>query len=344
MLTIKKQAIESFLIEENIRFKDKKSKGEFYMCSPFDHSDSDFRSSISYAKNGAFNCFKTNQHGNFFKFVKLVKRLRSIDEVKLWLFKQSWFVDSVLENIETATIDDSSTQQNNKSLNNNSLVLPEYFEKFHKNLADHKPYYNYLKQRNIREDVIDKLELYINPSMMHRRIVFPVYDNQNLIFYTGRTIDDKKISLRWYSQGLEGKDPVFFLNPSNPTFFIFEGMFDCLRIDGGVCTFGAMVSEGKVRKILDHMPSKIVVVMDSDNTGINSQIKLANLFSQYHSDVFVFDWINFSNYRYGEKDFSTLPEEFFRLAKYNDFIFRWNVAGQLKYKLNRQVNDRNNTV
>lgn len=307
------------------------------MCSPFDYSDADYRSSISYAKNGAFNCFKTNQHGNFFKFVKLVKKFRSIDDTKIWLFKQSWFVDSVIENLE----DTAEYSKIEEPQSNNSLILPDYFEKFDKSYLDHQPYYNYLKQRNIREDVIDKLELYINPSMMHRRIVFPVYENQNLIFYTGRTIDDKKITLRWYSQALEGKDPVFFLNPNSPTFFVFEGLFDCLRIDGGVCTFGAMVSEGKVRKILNQMPSKIVVVMDSDSTGINAQIKLANLFSQYHSDVFVFDWINFNSH---EKDFSTLPEEFFRLGKYNDFIFRWNVAGQLKYKLNRQVSHPNNTI
>lgn len=327
MPQIQKQAIEYFLREENIKYKDKKAKGDFYICSPFDFSDADFKCSVSYSKNGAFNCFKTHQHGNFFKFVKLVKKFRSFEETKIWLFKQSWFLNSVLDFKNFDNIENTEDEKED----NLSLKIPEYFERFEK--KKHTQYYDYLKRRNIREDVIDKLEMYVNPLYMHRRIVFTVYENGKLIFYTGRTIDDKAISLRWYSQSLENTNPVFFLNQESSTYFIFEGLFDCLRIDGGVCTFGASISEYKIVKILDKEPSKIVVVMDGDKAGIASQIKLCNEFSKYHDEVYFFDWTSL-NRSSDQKDFSSFDESFFRMQQYNNYIKKWDKNSSLKYKLN----------
>ena len=123
---------------------------------------------------------------------------------------------------------------------------------------------------------------------------------------------------------------MIFVDKNNPTYYVFEGMFDCLRMPGGVATFGASVSEKKVQKIIDNNPSKIVVVMDDDAAGLRAQYNIADSLATKHNNVYVFSWKTACLHM---KDFSTLDEVWIQSREYDKHLIKWDNIGKLKYKL-----------
>jgi 5S rRNA maturation endonuclease (ribonuclease M5) len=137
--------------------------------------------------------------------------------------------------------------------------------------------------RNYSESVLDEFDvgLCMNPkSQMYKRVVFPVYDenNQFMIGSTGRTICND--TRKWINQ--KGFNKSNFLYnygkameyiKSSSTIILVEGQGDVIRlwesgIKNAVGMFGSKISDSQEFLIQKTGVSNIVIAADNDSAGI----------------------------------------------------------------------------
>lgn len=334
----KKEVIEEFLREEGIRYIDKQNLEKLYVCSPF-VNDNDYRMTISYQKGGIFICPKSFQSGNFLELIRHVKHLKSKEEARQYISSKPYYIEFMLNSVVDRAEKEELTEEELSLIEKRKKdFLEEYYSYEDFDKEKHPEYLKYLLDRGIEENIIDRLNIKINTA--HKRVVFPVYENGELVFHNGRAIEKENI-LRWYSKSANSDIlPVFFRDPAYPTYYVFEGMFDALLVEGGVCVFGSSFSEKKARKILDKNPDKIVIVMDNDVAGDQAQFKYLFFLSQYHKEVYYFSWAQFSKdnnleFLKTKFDFSEIKNsntEFFTNKEFNKYIIKYSAKTLLMKK------------
>lgn len=312
-MKLKREQIKNFLIDSGIDWIEKEERGEFLINSPFVF-DSKKKAGINYKKGGLFNCFKTGKGGSFFTLVKEVKNFDSDSEARHW-FVRNYFTLSELTNQMIHKVSDESEPQES------DVEFPPGTLSFNKN--KHYEYYEYLKKRHFSDSMIDELKIFV--SEFERRIVFPTYDAAgNLEFYARRTIDPKN-DLRWLNSASQGKNPVWNLDNVGEIIYIFEGIFDAIRVfPRGVAIFGNTLRDGQAKKILSKKPYKIVVVCDGDEPGRYGQRRTANKLAEMHKNVWIHLWD-----KKGPKDFGDMNE-----IKLNEIL--WDTSGKLLWELNEK--------
>jgi len=319
-MLIGKDKIEQFLNDEGINdyIESPKNgiKKKFAINSPF-CSDTE-KKCVIWFNSGKFRCYKSGEEGSFFQFIKFIKNYSSFSEAKMYFLKNYWkgdFKELFSENKNTEEFEKEES----------SINLPENAEEFNKEL--HKEYFNYLNKR-IKETTIDRLKLFID--IKEKRIIFPVYNiNNELVYYTGRSINpDNK--LRWKDSVSPYKAELFYEWNSSQIIYLTEGIFDALKIQGGISILGAYLSDINRKKILNKKPYKIILVFDNDSTGKETQIKsAADFLSDGFKNIYLWNWKHPEINKY--KDFGEIPYKI--LENPSDYYYKFDLSGFLKWKI-----------
>lgn len=270
-----------------------------------------------------FNGFKaaanigSEYKGDFFNFVKLVKGFDNRETAK------NYFTEKYLLNQNIQQFFDQ--EKNIKLASPVYCNFPDHFERFDK--IEHQEYYKYLiNKRKIDEKRIDKLKLFVD--VLQKRIVFPVYENGDLIFYAGRDITGRSL-MPWLKSEGEEVYPVWNLeNIVGSTVTVFEGIGDAVHVSNGVALFG-IGSEEQLLKIKKKCFSKIILIFDNDTAGWAAKSRWADFLSDYNQNVYVYDYSGIT-----EKDFGKMKENGV-LFEINKRIFPWTDKTKMLMRMGR---------
>jgi hypothetical protein len=273
-----------------------------------------------------FNSFKAvanmgdDYKGTFWKFVKLIKNFENLEEAKVWFLHRY-----ILGRFSKADIQDDEHYTPKEIVN--SLYFPLEWPRWEDN-NDFKEYSYYLFTRRVTSQQIQNVKLFINPE--ERRIVFPVYESNTMVFYTGRSIDPHA-KVPWRKSTGESVFPIWNLeNVNGDVVNVFEGIFDALMIPNGVAILGANTYAGEeiVNKLLYKNFLRINLFLDNDKAGFAAKYKLATALSAKHNNVWIYDY-------------SGVAEKDFNLMKINgtDFalerrLLPWNLKTETMIKMN----------
>jgi len=250
-----------------------------------------------------FNSFRSvalygdDYKGSFWKFVKLIKQFETTAEA------QNWFIEKYLLNINlNETLSNVQDYIVVRDKNTKKLYFPEVFE--HLTLdKKHELYYTYLMKRCVTLEQINTLKIFIND--LDKRIIFPIYENGDLIFYTGRSVMPNS-PLPWKKAYGENIYPIWNLENINGDIVnIFEAIFDAIVIPGGVAILGSetYINESIIQKLLAKKFMRINIFFDHDLAGRRAKVKLATELSRYHNNVWIYD---FKGIEY--KDFNLMKQ------------------------------------
>lgn len=158
------------------------------------------------------------------------------------------------------------------------MVLPESYVKF----SDSNPIYpvrrqayNYLKNRGITDEIIEKYNIGFCDQGSHSgRIIVPSYDNKgNLNYYIARSWDPR--SKFKYKNPEAEKDKIIFnerLIDWDKDIYLVEGVFDGFFLDNSIPMLGKHMSELLFEKLYDKSNGNIIIALDGD--AFDNAIKL----------------------------------------------------------------------
>jgi len=278
-----------------------------------------------------FNAFKAvglygaDYKGTFWKFVKLVKDFDSINEAKQYflrnyILKGGGRIDSYIV---------GSNYEKKRPKEKHSIELPESCLRFEWDNSDFSDYIIYLNDRGIHRRHLKNKKIFIDPEQ--KRIVFPVYENGELVFHTGRTIDDDN-PLPWLKSEGEGVYPIWNLeNVNGDIIYIFEGIFDALLQPNGVAILGATYTGPEiVSKILYNDYYQINIILDNDEPGWRAKMTLAReLEKAGHKNIWVYNFIDVE-----EKDFSLMKKNN-TPCKMDERLLKWSLQTEVLYKMGK---------
>lgn len=272
-----------------------------------------------------FNGFKAvamlgpDYQGSFFKFVKLIKDTGSVNVAK------QYFMSTYMKGINITELTSDGHKQQIKVVNKD-IQIPDNFEKL--DIKKHKEYVDYLLERKIDLDIIKKTKIYVNED--EKRIEFPVYENSNLIFFSGRDITGIN-PIRWKKSSGNERQPIWNYDGITTTAYVFEGVFDAINVSGGVALFG-IGTESQMKKLLRLKLNKIVLIFDNDLPGRNARWRWAEwLTSKMQKGVHVY---NFSGIK--EKDFGSMKEHEVPFDIKDRIVF-WDYRAKLLFKMGKII-------
>jgi hypothetical protein len=333
------EAVLEFLQDENLgpyKVKHKGDKWSVNFNEPAEWGTADSRGrcgigikEIKGVQVVVFNGFKAHAlygedyKGDIFKFVKLIKGFST------WTEAKDYFTEKyLLQRDITEVLSSSKKSYNQEPKVKSTCDFPLRFERFDK--EKHQPYYEYLvKERKISPKKIDKLKLFVDPEQ--KRVIFPVYENGELIFYSGRDITGMNI-VPWLKSKGEGVYPIWNLeNVLGTTVSVFEGIGDAIYLSNGVALFG-VGSEEHFKKILRRCFTKIILIFDNDTAGRRAKIKWAQWLSDHnHPGVYIYD---FSGIKV--KDFGKMAELGIDF-EVSERIFPWTYKTEMMCRMGKII-------
>jgi DNA primase len=150
------------------------------------------------------------------------------------------------------------------------LKLPESFTVFKDSNPIYPIYrqaYNYLKNRGITDDIIEKYNIGFCDKGSHAgRIVVPSFDsNKNLTYYIARSWDPKSKSK--YKNPEAEKDKIIFnehLIDWDKDIYLVEGVFDGFFLPNSIPMLGKHMSSLLFESLYTKSKSNIVICLDGD--------------------------------------------------------------------------------
>jgi DNA primase len=150
------------------------------------------------------------------------------------------------------------------------VVLPESFTLFkdsHPIYPVRRQAYNYLKNRGITDEIIEKFGIGFCDKGSHAgRIIIPSYDLKgNLNYYVGRSWDPN--SRAKYRNPEAEKDQIIFwenLIDWNKDIYLVEGAFDGMFLDNPVVMLGKHMSELLFETIYNKAKGNVIICLDGD--------------------------------------------------------------------------------
>jgi hypothetical protein len=128
----------------------------------------------------------------------------------------------------------------------------------------------YLYHRNITNDTIVKFHVgFCYAGRFESRLIFPVYENDKLIYFTSRGY--------WYKENAGALHPnipkngiLYGFNRFLKNAVIVEGVFDVLSLFQlgyyGIALLGKKIQKEQIRKILSSRLENIKILLDADTT------------------------------------------------------------------------------
>jgi len=150
--------------------------------------------------------------------------------------------------------------------------LPKEFIEFStatmgRKLTHHyKQAFNYLKSRNITEDMIKKYRIgYCDSGQYENRIIIPSYNEEDKInYFVGRSY--LKYTKRKYMNPEADKNTLIWnehlINWDKPIYLV-EGAFDSLFLENSIPMLGKFITDNLFEKIYDNA-KKVTIVLDGD--------------------------------------------------------------------------------
>lgn len=149
------------------------------------------------------------------------------------------------------------------------LKLPEGFTKFkdsNPRFIPHIEAYNYLKQRGITDEIIEKYKIgYTVKGNFAYRIIVPSYDTEGrLNYFVARAWVPKKMK---YKNPTAQKDEIIFnegVIDWSKDIFLCEGVFDSFFLDNPLVMLGKKLSKLAFSTIYDKAQSNVIICTDGD--------------------------------------------------------------------------------
>lgn len=152
------------------------------------------------------------------------------------------------------------------------VVLPKEFISFSKVSAGlkmthyYKQAYNYVKQRNITDEMLEKFNIgFCYQGKYANRIIIPSYNKDGeLNYFTGRSYENKP-----YQKYMnpEAKKEVIIFNESlidwEKPICLVEGPFDSIFVDNSIPMLGKVLSD-ELFDLLYEKAKEIIIILDGD--------------------------------------------------------------------------------
>jgi len=133
------------------------------------------------------------------------------------------------------------------------------------------------KYRGIPLDVYNKLEVYYcNVSKYKNRIVFPIKENERVVAFTTRTLENNSKVKYIHSKGFNSKEIIYPYKFNKNFVVLVEGVFDAITLYHlnipVICNWGVALNynQNKIAKLLKNSVDTIYIALDNDQAGIKA--------------------------------------------------------------------------
>jgi DNA primase len=156
------------------------------------------------------------------------------------------------------------------NIHKEKVKLPEnfiFFKDSPKIYPIRKQAYNYLKNRGITDEMIDKYKIgFCDSGTFAGRIIIPSYDkNGELNYFIARSWDSK--SKMKYKNPKSEKDKIIFneyLIDWNKDITLVEGVFDSVFVPNSIPLLGKHISDLLLNTIYSKTKGNVIICLDSD--------------------------------------------------------------------------------
>lgn len=181
-------------------------------------------------------------------------------------------------------------------------------------------YHNILKEFYEKRKIDKDIKFYIAYKGEYKnRIIIPIYDNNKLVFFQGRAINDQML-IKYKNPSSPKHNIIFNRNnfEKNKYIVITEGILDALSIknQATVC-LGAFISDDFLKKLFEYTDRGIIISLDNDETGIKSMITL----------------MKESNYKNKLKYF-VMPKRYNKIKDLNELKVKENIEDIYEFVVN----------
>jgi len=140
------------------------------------------------------------------------------------------------------------------------------FTKGNKLTIPYKEAYNYLRKRNITDQLISKYTIgYTTEGKYRGRIIIPSFDeNEEINYFVSRSYVGHKNK---YKNPEAEKDKIIFnehLINWDEDVYLVEGVFDMFFIDNSIPVLGKSVSDKLWSKLYDNCKKNVIICLDGD--------------------------------------------------------------------------------
>ncbi|MCS7064238.1 MAG: CHC2 zinc finger domain-containing protein [Methylacidiphilales bacterium] len=271
-------------------------------------------------ENGLFYCFICNKGGSALDFIMMAKKCTFKEAVQV--LKE--FVEKNGRKEDYIPLHRQETEEDEITDEKTSLILRDAITLMHENLKRDKKYnaMDYLLMRGFNPITIDKFKIgfsymsrdFVNlmlsrfnhapadvlkaglvnshwdPFLKHR-IVFPIYEKENVVYLIGRSIrDNQQPKYLGLPTSSSVKMPLFIGSENDPYVLIVEGTVDAYAAwQSGIYANGFSIAallglpSGKSFKHLERngvFKKRGFIMLDSDAAGITSMSTLIDAFNK----------------------------------------------------------------
>lgn len=224
-----------------------------YEIKGLDDLDEKYNLEVNY-KMEVYKCWVCGEtHGTQGKIRKLIKTFGNKKQIKQYDILKPSNVEEYVREYKKVVLPKEFISFSKAS---NGIKLTHYY----------KQAYNYIKQRNITDKMIDKFNIgFCYQGEYANRIIIPSYDkNGEINYFTGRSYENKpKIK---YKNPEAKKETIIFnenlLDWEKPIYLV-EGPFDSIFLDNSIPMLGKVLSDG-LFDILYEKAKEIIIVLDPD--------------------------------------------------------------------------------
>jgi DNA primase len=211
-----------------------------------------FEVNYKYSVYKCWVCSETNEtHGSIYK---LIKKFGTPKQLKKYLLLKP---DEV---------------ENFKNVVHKRVKLPKEFitiknvSKGFKLTPDYKQAINYLKKRNVTDEIISKYNIgFCKDGPYSNRIIIPSYDENDMVNYFIARSYLSNTKLKYKNPSAQKETIIWnehLINWEEPV-YIVEGVFDSLFLPNSIPMLGKFMSQ-RLFNLLYEKAKKIIIVLDPD--------------------------------------------------------------------------------
>lgn len=153
------------------------------------------------------------------------------------------------------------------------IYLPKEFVSFSdvslgmKLLPQYKQALNYIKSRNITDDIIKRYNIgFCLSGLYENRIIIPSYDIENNLNYFVARSFLSKTKLKYKNPEVQKEIIIWneHLIDWNERIYIVEGAFDSIFLPNSIPMLGKFMSQHLFDKVYDNVKKDVVIILDPD--------------------------------------------------------------------------------
>jgi hypothetical protein len=225
-----------------------------------------------------YNCFNCSCRGNAFQFIRQVS-----GSVEQYLKKEDYNFESFKNEIKEEAESYKSDQTPIPIIFPQDAQFLEIPTGFDPDCQFYPEPYEYLFNRGV--DLIGLKSLCrIYYSNYQERIIFPIYNDSQLVGYQSRDITGKQEPKYLISKGFKKNKYLYNYDAvyNNEVIVLVEGIFDVIKNLSGcaVASFGKHLSKSQLKRLLN-MPNLKKIYMAYDNDAEEEKLAYAEVLSDF---------------------------------------------------------------